>query len=307
MIYICAQPATQYFGWQVDVMLHSFVTTGVNLLDVHIVGAIQGGVDKYFIKLKNKYPEVLFSFYEDTREDKKYVSSIRPHILKKHFEKHSYLENETIFYHDCDIALTKPIDFSGMLEDNFSYLSDTTSYIGYNYIKSKGEDVLDKMCSIMNVHKEVVKINQNNSGGAQYLIKKVNSKFWENVEKDSCNLFNGITELNNEKLKKDPNYHTLQIWCADMWAVLWNLWKINKDTKVHEKLNFSWSVNNVKEWHVNALYHNAGVTAKSKDLFFKGKYIKEMPDLKLNEGLDKTKCSYNYYLLLQQALWKEIY
>jgi len=31
MKYICAQPATQYFGWQIDVMLYSFVSTGVNM------------------------------------------------------------------------------------------------------------------------------------------------------------------------------------------------------------------------------------------------------------------------------------
>ena len=87
-----------------------------------------------------------------------------------------------------------------------------------------------------------------------------------------------------------------------MWAVLWNLWLINKKTKVAEELDFLWSTSNISDWHKNSIYHNAGVTAKSEGLFFKGKYINEMPDLKLNESLDKTKCSYNYYLLIKQAL-----
>ena len=304
MIYICAQPATQYFGWQIDVMLHSFLTTGVDMNNVHIVSAIQNEVDPYFDKLKEKYKNVTFEFYEDTRKSKKYISSVRPHILAKHFAKHRWLEKENVFYHDCDIALTKPIDFSGLKDDDICYLSDTISYIGHDYILSKGNEVLDKMCSIMNLPKEIVRKNEKNSGGAQYLLKKINFRFWLQVEWDSEKLFTEITKLNEELVKKDPNYHTLQIWCADMWAVLWNLWKANKETKVVKELNFLWSVTNKDQWHANSIYHNAGVTAKSEGLFYKGKYIKEMPDLELNEGLDKTKCSYNYYLLVQQTLSK---
>ena len=34
-----------------------------------------------------KYPKVNFYFYPDTRNPIKYISSVRPHILKKHFAK----------------------------------------------------------------------------------------------------------------------------------------------------------------------------------------------------------------------------
>lgn len=303
MKYICAQPATQYFGWQIDVMLHSFITTGVDLKDVHVVCAIHNEISDYFETLKAKYPKVIFEFYEDKREKKNYISSIRPHILKQHWEKHPYLKNETVFYHDCDIALTKPLDLSNMLDGDTCYLSDTISYIGHDYILSKGEIVLDEMCKIVNIPKELVRQNQKNSGGAQYIIKNIDWWFWQNVEYASENLFTKISLLNkNLKKEKGNDYHEIQIWCADMWAVLWNLWLINKKTKVAEELDFLWSTSNISDWHKNSIYHNAGVTAKSEGLFFKGKYINEMPDLKLNESLDKTKCSYNYYLLIKQAL-----
>jgi hypothetical protein len=298
MIYLSAQPATQYFGWQIDVMLHSFVTVGVNLENVHIVGAVHGEIDKYFTKLMEKYPGVIFSFYEDTRGDKTYISSIRPHVLKKHFAAYDGLKNETIFYHDCDIVFTKPLDTSKMLEDDICYLSDTVSYIGHNYIQSKGEDVLDLMCEIVGIDKKTVKANQENSGGAQYLMKGIDKYFWYDVEKDSTNLFKRVSELN--KIKKDPNYHEIQIWCADMWAVLWNLWKRNKETRVVDELNFSWSNTNKKQWHINAIYHNAGVVKDSDGMFYKGKYVKEMPLLNLE--LNPSLCSYNYYQILKQAI-----
>jgi hypothetical protein len=34
-----------------------------------------------------KYPEAIFEYYEDTRKERDYISSIRPHILQKHFDK----------------------------------------------------------------------------------------------------------------------------------------------------------------------------------------------------------------------------
>ena len=42
MVYICAQPATFYYAWQVDAMLLSFEKNGnINLHNVHIIGAIK--------------------------------------------------------------------------------------------------------------------------------------------------------------------------------------------------------------------------------------------------------------------------
>lgn len=298
MKYICAQPATQYFGWQVDVMLHSFVTVGVNLEDVHIVCAIHGGIDEYFNRLMEKYPGVIFSFYEDTRHDKSYISSIRPHILKKHFTAYSELSNEVVFYHDCDIALTKPLDIDMYLSDDTCYLSDTISYIGHDYIKSKGDDVLDLMCNIVGIDVKTVKDNQEGAGGAQYLMKGIDKYFWYDVENDATRLFKEVTELN--QIKQSLEYHPIQIWCADMWAVLWNLWKRNKQTKVVRELDFSWATSNKKDWHKHAIYHNAGVTTEHGDLFFKGKYIGSLPEMDLN--INQNNCSHNYYKIVQQCL-----
>lgn len=300
MKYVCAQPATQYFGWQIDVMLHSFVTTGVSMEDVHIVCAIQGDIDEYFSKLMQKYPGVIFSFYKDTRHDRSYISSIRPHILKKHFDAFPELSREIIFYHDCDIVFTKPMAFDEMVLDDKSYLSDTISYIGHDYIVSKGDDVLQKMCDIVGIDKQTIKDNQKNAGGAQYLIKGIDKYFWFDVEKDATRLYKEISEYNVELSSKIRDYHPLQIWCADMWAVLWNLWKRNKETVVDDRLDFSWATSHRDEWHKHAIYHNAGVTKESEGMFFKGEYIDNLPELGLE--LNKNTCSYNYYKILQQAI-----
>lgn len=300
MKYIAAQPAIEYFGWQIDVMLHSFITAGVNLKDVHIVSSYNGELTNYFSKLIRKYPDVIFAFYKDTRKDKSYIPAIKQHLLYKHYLNNKYLENETIFLVDCDIALTKPIDFSNLLNDNIWYLSDTVSYLGYKYILSKGQDVLNLMAGIANMCQCTIKGNQENSGGAQYLLKNVKTDYWKEVEEMSCELYYGLSELEKVKKEKDPNYFPIQKWTSEMWAMLWVAWKKNIQTRVPKELDFLWATSSRQNWHTKSIYHNAGVTNSSSGMFFKGDYINKLPDLNLD--ISKNNCSYNYYKLIQQVL-----
>jgi len=42
--FVCAQPATLYYAWQVEVMLNNFKSMGVNLNQVDIVCWKQNGI-----------------------------------------------------------------------------------------------------------------------------------------------------------------------------------------------------------------------------------------------------------------------
>ena len=55
--------------------------------------------------------------------------------------------------------------------------------------------MLDLMCDVANIDKEIVKQNQDNSGGCQYLLKDIDHTFWEEVEKDCENLFTEVIKL----------------------------------------------------------------------------------------------------------------
>jgi len=302
MRYICAQPSTLYYSWQVETMLLSFITTGIEQEQIDIVLADKPNEVEHFLKLREKYPKVNFYFYPDTRGEFKYISTIRPHILAKHFYKFPHLYKGTFMYHDSDIVFTKPLELDKFLCgcNKTCYLSDTVGYIGYEYIMSKGEDILDLMCKVVGIDKEIVKNNEKNSGGAQYILKDIDYKFWLNVEIDSENLFRSVVKLNNKKKLKDKNYHELQIWCADMWAVLWNLWKLGRKTEVISELDFTWATENIKSWYKKSIYHNAGVTPEKEGYFYKASYVTKKPpkDLKIN----KNYARYNYYELVKQIL-----
>jgi hypothetical protein len=280
MRYVCAQPASNYYSWQVEVMLNNFMEMGINPNDIDVVcWKVNGVIPEDWSKLAQTYPARFF-FYDDTRINKNYISSIRPNILKQHFQEHPYLKDDAIFYHDCDILFTKnPSDWITfeMVQDNNWYGSDTRWYISHDYIIGKGEDVLQEMCNIMEIPKELVKENEHNCIGAQYLMKHIDTHYWDWVEQKCDRLFKEITDLNTKKKQENPSYHELQIWCSDMWAVLWKGWLMGFKTITHPNFDFSWGTSSETEYHKLNIMHNAGVTNDSSGLFYKSKYMNTLP------------------------------
>jgi hypothetical protein len=293
-------------------MINNFIKQGINPNNIDILVAWNPNDDtskpeniEAWNKLASHYSSVRFFFYQDTREQPiYYISSVRPNVLKQHFKAHPELESEAIFYHDCDIIFTRKPNFNAFLNDNIWYLSNTNSYINYDYIISKGQDVYNKMCEIIQIDPIIPRLMNSNSGGAQYIMKNVNWKYWEYVEQDSENLFKEITELNIQKKAVDPNYHELQIWCADMWAVLWNGWLAGNETKIVSEMDFSWATDSSNRWNETTIYHNAGATCSCGGLFYKALYMNILPyDIEI-EKFDKEKNCYNYVLEIKETTQK---
>jgi hypothetical protein len=280
---VCVQPASTYYAWQLDVMIKNFIDKGVNPSDMHIVCV----GDHWAIDMLKKYP-CNFYHYEDTRVSKHYISSIRPNVLKK-FIRDNPMD---FFYHDCDIIFNKLPDFDKLSKDDIVYGSDTDSYIGESYIKSKGAEVLAAMKNIVGI--------SDTSGfgiGAQYVLKGTDYNFWDDVENDSERLFSEISRLSASKKRDDPSYHELQIWCADMWALLWNLWKRGIETAHSAELDFSWATDSAETFFKKNIYHNAGV--HNQKLFKKHNYVNKWPDPNLSFA--ENTASHHYYELVKKS------
>lgn len=305
--FICAQPAIRYYAWQVEVMLNNFRDMGVNLNQVDVIAKIDNNVPEEWNKLANGYAARFF-FYKDTRLAKNYISSIRPNIMKQHFRARPEILNEAIFYHDCDIAFTQPIEnwlTPELVDDDVWYGSDTRWYIAHSYIKSKGQDVIDAMCRLMQLPESLIEENELNAIGAQYLMKNIDANFWERVERDSEILFRDITALNNHKKLQDPKHHELQIWCADMWAVLWGAWRLGHQTRCHKNFNFSWATSGIEEYTNCNIFHNAGITGNQNRQFYKADYMHEYP-YNLNLDILENTATRQYYDLVQNTGRKSV-
>jgi len=308
---MCAQPAIPYYAWQVEVMLQNFKDVGIpDKYEIRILFAYninETAIWKSNIeavkKVENKFKDIAqFYYYQDTRNYPfSYISSIRPNILKQHFAAEYLNLPEAVFYHDCDIVFTKfPDFFDGLLEGNDWYVSDTRSYIGHRYIVSKGDDVLNEMCSIVNIAPEEVQKREDQSGGAQYLMKGVDYFFFEQMEVNCERLFKEITELNRKKKAADPTHHELQIWCADMWAILWGAWKRGYDTKIIPELDFCWATDRIENWDKKYIFHNAGIVdSAKKEYFYKGDFRSSYPFLHECDTYRKDFSSYKYFEIIK--------
>jgi hypothetical protein len=283
-IFMSAQPDHPYFHWQVEVLINNFIKLGINPNWIEILWAYSGNPSYDGLALATKYPTVRFFFYQKTvKENFGYIPILRPDILEQHFTRFPELRGETIFYHDSDIIFRQLPDFDSMHGDMYWYLSDTVSYIGANYIKSKSDDLFLDLCSLSKIPPETVEKNEEGSGGAQYLMKGVTADFWQEVKEDSLMLYKYMSDRENEERKslsaeELKTYNPIQKWCADMWSVLWGAWKMGAQTVVTPDLDFSWGTSSIADYTRCNIMHNAGVTGERADtLFYKANFRDSSP------------------------------
>jgi len=294
--YICCQPDDGYFKWQVHLWLESLKERGeINNAVVLILTPGGREFNTSWKDVEKLYPEAEFRYYKDEKRELNplisiYIPVLRPYLLMRYFKEFPENENNAIFYCDADIIFTEKFNISHLIDNDISYLSDTKSYISAKYFDSKIKDVLpdkkeeyekvdvlNEACSLVGINREIAEKNVDSSGGAQYLLKNVNWQFWEKVKNDCIKIRVYLQSVNKKYFENESK--GFQSWCADMFAVLWNLWLLDKKTEIHSDLNFAWSSDNIKRLSEVGILHNAGITGKTMKVgnieipvFFKGLY-----------------------------------
>lgn len=284
MVFLCAQPDDFYFSWQIELLVINLNQLGVKKDKIHILLAYDKmtGKNIEFYQLIKKYGDkASFYYYLDTRKKSLYISSIRPHILGKHFRKFPFLTNETIFYHDSDILFKDVKVFDIFKNSKRCFVSDTRNYLDYDYVvNSTSYNVLEKMAKIVGITTEEIYNNKINSGGAQYILNKIDYKFWIKVEKDCEEIFKVLknhnerlwTKLFNNGVFKNKSSIGIQAWCADMWAILYNLWYYKRQVEIHPLLDFVWPDSPILEWNKRNILHYSGSQGIDTNIFRKTEY-----------------------------------
>ena len=290
IVFVTAQPDVPYFHWQVKLYTHNFIEKGINPNDIHVIFSTLGNNKLSQGAEELKDIGINIHSYKDERVNKRYIPSIKPFLLYKWLEQYPEY-GKCFFLHDADIIFRELPDFEKMMNDDICYLSDTIGYIGYDYImdccrryesqhptSEKGQ-LLKEMADTIGISVDLIKENQKNSGGGQYIIKNTDYKLWEKIYLDSFTLYNNML-IYQRKFPINPGQ--IQFWTAEMWSVLWNLWLHNFKTKVVNELSFSWATDNVDVYKKHSILHMAGVTDDlKKTKFYKGEYINIDPIQKL--------------------------
>jgi hypothetical protein len=229
-----------------------------------------------------------FYIYNDERINSKYSSSLRPHLLERLFNDNPEFNNETILYIDPDVVFTKKIDFTDMINDEYWHLSDTRSYIDSKYIRSKSDQLFNEMCSIVKVDPNDIIGIDDAAGGAQYLMKNVNSEFWKKVYDDCESLYDHMRSTEHIYMPEYP----IQSWTADMWSVLWNAIYFGHKVKINKDLDFSWATDGIHRWYETNIFHVAGVVSANDTHFYKCTY--QVSPFNKEISIMNNNCTFNY-------------
>jgi hypothetical protein len=296
LIFVTAQPDVPYFHWQVRIYVHNFISLGINPNQIHVIFAmVMGNTTPTEESLELKKLGINVHHYLDERHKKTYIPNIKPFLIYKWLEEFPKY-GKLFFLHDADIVFRKLPNFESLINDDIIYVSDTIGYIGYDYLISCCERyemkhpsqeknlLLKEMVSVVGVDIETLKVNQNNSGGGQYIIKNAQSSEWYKIYMDCVPLYNKMMLYH----KQYPiDFGAVQFWTAEMWSLLWNLWYFKYDVKISDELSFSWATDDIKKYEQHNILHMAGVTDDLKTKkFYKGEYINVNPLDKLRENIN---------------------
>jgi hypothetical protein len=321
LIYVTAQPDIPYFHWQCEVYAHNFEQKGIHPNQIHMIFALVGEEKKpseFLSYLKTKGYNVYY--YNDEREKTIYIPSIKPYLIYKWLEEHPKF-GKLFFLHDSDIIFRELPNYEKYLNDNICYLADTKGYVGYNYIidccrryesqytTTWENQLIDEMVDVVGTNVECLRCNQENSGGGQYIIKNTTPEMWLKIYKDSTALYD---QMLNYQSRFPINPGEIQFWTAEMWALLWNLWWFEKETRIINDLDFSWATDNLDTYYKKPILHMAGVTDNLKSTkFYKGDYISVNPLDKLKENpnffdyIDKDSATINYIEVMKSLIKKQ--
>lgn len=326
LVKITVQPSDLLFTWTLRVQLtnfrkHGFIENYRAIVWIPF-NRLNDPLPKEWKELEIDFPEVKFFYYFDKENYIKvtqafnYIPLLRPHCLRKHFEEYPELKDEAIFYIDADVILTKPLDLSEFLQDDVCYMSQAGHYINADYFDSKIQkvlpeklesykkiDVLDELSKEIGINRKICEDNNNNSGAAQYLLKNIDAKYWAEVESACMVIIIYLGNINRRFfISTDEGY---QKWCADIWAVIWNLWKRDIKTECPKILNFAWATDRVDRWDEVYIYHDAGATPENNKLFYKRAlpYVNNIttPFEQDLSYVSPNFCSYKYVQTIQDA------
>lgn len=273
MIFLSVQPDQSYFLWQIRLLVSNLKRLNVRSEDIHIIFVHKKG--KKLSEDVREWVEInkdaTYFVYADDRKRTAYPSSVRPFILSKHFKSNPDLEKKSIFYHDSDIIFSS-LDFLKELDEGDAvYASDTESYTGFSLISQQtSEETVKDMCEVIGVDFNLVRSLY--MGGAQYILKNINHKFWYDLYVNCENLFSLCISRHDMKTK-------MEIWCTDMWCLWWMLADRKYNLRVHHSLNFYWADSEIKPNDTINIIHYTGMFNKTRDkhIFIKSNYINTSP------------------------------
>ena len=289
MRFIYAQPATIKFKWQMEVAITNLLSLGVHSSEIYVLYAMnEDGDISYDARIpdyiRDKYHVNVYGISDDREEvARQYIPSIKPYLLGRFFNENPEEVPYSYMYQDSDVVYRALPDFDSLqVSPTMWYGSDVSSYLDANYIDSKGDDLLDRMCASIDIDPKVVRDLNEKSIGAQLLFNSSSGSLWMESYKKSYILYNYLTEIEPEYTQRyvdegRPQEYPVQKWTAQMWTDLWVPASHGIQMIPSKELDFAWATDTYKQVQAKNIYHDAGVGPDDNTRFYKGNYNYKLP------------------------------
>lgn len=176
------------------------------------------------------------------------------------------------------------------------YGTDTDSYTGPAYLKSKGEDLWTALCDLAGVDPDTAA--QALGRGSQWLFTGMPGQTWEEIAE--------LSEDAHRILDAHPS--DVQVWCAEMYVTQLVLARDGITAESAPAMRMVWANGPVDDWNHAGFFHNAGITKPDTGHFFKGRFRDRAPfysqDLRVNEG--SASAEYVHRIRAAETLWPQL-
>lgn len=297
-MFLTAQSDDPYYLWQLELQLYNFKSLGIDSRKIHVLlgyDPILGLRAEAKQLIEDKHDYAVFFIYMDDRA--RAGTSLKPHIVKKHFIEFPCLQEEAIFYYDCHVIFSRLPMFSTLLNDKYWYLPDSKAREGNNCSKCLDDVTIGRLAQTIDIDPEII-CDHSYGGYMPGLVKNASIEFWGKVEKDSETL---CTYLHDNEDELACALTDCSIygpgWLSDMWAFIWNAYRFGYVIRMNEALNFSRPDEPLSEWGIRDIYQNNQVTSGGR-LFDKGRFVKRTPFFNSYESTRDDVCQAMYMELL---------
>lgn len=253
---VSVQPDENYFHWQLQVQLTNFRKFGVEHL-YHIV-ITHGGKPSQSIREIEKRSKATFHFVR-LPQQRKYPPSVVPFGLARFFTDTRF--GKPILFLDSDVLLLRELRIEKLLKNSTNYVSPAP-YITLSQLeKWSSKDITKRALSLVGLENIKMSSVKAQEGGAQWLLKGCESpEFWEKVGDDSLQIYDFL-------FKSKVLYPGVMPWVASMYALLWNLWREKKVTRVNKELSFHMGSDLYKKSD-KLFLHNSGKLIRIQEQHF---------------------------------------
>lgn len=228
--------------------------------------------------------------WNDWRINPQYNPSMKPGLAGQWLKAHPEDREIPLLLCDPD-ALPLPRFATAGLEPAPGrwFGSDTDSYTGPNYLKSKGEDLWVQLCELVGV--DPAKAAATRGRGSQWLFVGPPEGLWEEIAELSEKAYSMLVGHSSD----------VQAWCAEMYVTQLVLARENIETEARATMRMTWAGDPKSQLTKAGFYHNAGVTDPKTGHFYKGGWTAKAPFFAPLDDVRSDSASTKYVEAIREA------